>query len=93
MLGQRETVGHPGDEIADPPRPRGLALLRVPSSHSAGSVGGIVLIAREQIEHDLLGIAHHPHHPFVPVHLLLQERLDRGLRLAHVRRKRDQRLS
>ena len=50
------------------------------------------LIAREQVEHDLFGIAHDPHHPRMAVHSLLQEGLDLGFLPRRLRRKSNQRL-
>ena len=38
----------------------------------------------------LFGLAHHPHHARVPVHVLLQERLDGGFRFGDRRRESDQ---
>ena len=94
MFGQRETVGHPGDEVADPPRPLGLGFSNVCGRQPFGGHGGrVALIARKEIEYELFGILHHPHHPFVPVHSQLQECLDRGFRFRHFGWKRDQRLA
>ena len=58
MLGQGETVGHAGDEIADPPGPGRLALaIRAAGRQPLGrQLGRIAMIAREQIEQDLLGL-------------------------------------
>src|SRR5260221_7837000 len=90
MFGQREAVGHSGDEVADPPRTLDFgvpATLREPFGRQ---IARHLLIAREQVEQDLFGLAHHPHHPRMPVHPLLQERLDAGLGLRDACRKRDQ---
>ena len=92
MFDKCETVGHPGDEIADPPGALGFGLGLRALQPFGRKIAGIVLIAREQIEQDLLGLAHHPHHPRMAVHVLSQERFDLGLFLRDVRRKRDQRL-
>src|SRR5262249_2602272 len=47
MLCQRETVGHPGDEIADPPRAGGLTLLFRALKPFRGQIGRIPLVAPE----------------------------------------------
>ena len=62
-------------------RPLGLLSVAVGRQPFGRQVAGWLLIAREQVEQDLLGLAHHPHHPRMAVHPLLQERLDVGLRL------------
>jgi len=43
----------------------------------------MAVIAREQIQDDLLGLPHDPHHPRMPVHPFIEERLDGGLGLCH----------
>ena len=93
MFGQRETVGHSGDKVADPPRPFGLAFGPVFGRQPfGGHRSRIALIACKEIEYELFGIPHHPHHPFVPVHMQLQEFLDRGFRASRLVRKDNQRL-
>jgi len=64
MLGDGKTIGHPGDEVADPPRPLGLSLAASARGRQPfrRQIGRAVLVAREQIEQDLFGIPHHPHH-------------------------------
>src|SRR4051812_39882080 len=93
MLGQREAVGHASDEIANPPGARRLALLCGPFKPLRREVARVLLVAREEIEHDLPGISHDPHHPLVAVHMLLQERLDAGFRLCDARSKGDELLA
>ena len=62
-------------------------------SHSGRQIAGRFLVAREQVGDDGFGLAHHPHHPRMPVHPLFQERLDVRFRLRDRRRKRDQRIA
>src|ERR1700756_2539469 len=90
VLGQCEAVGHAGDEIADPPRPRRFALVRRAVAPFARQVGRRLLVAREKIDHDIFGLTHDAHHAFMAVHVLFQERLDAGLGLRNVGRERDQ---
>src|SRR6201995_1146628 len=48
MLDQRETVGHPCDEITDPPGPRALGLALGPLQPFRRQVRRALLVAREQ---------------------------------------------
>ena len=91
MLDQGETVGHSGDEIADPAGTLALAFALVALDPFGRQIAGRALVAGKQVEHDLFGVPHHPHYPLGPVHPNLQERLDRGLLLRDRRRKGDQR--
>ena len=90
MFGDREAVGHPGDEIADPPRTFGLGVLAIRGPPFGGQNGRHLLIAREQVGQDLLGIVHDSHHPWMPIHPLRQEGFDPGLCLRHLGRERDE---
>jgi hypothetical protein len=92
VLGQGETVGHPGDEIADPAGALGLALALGALDPFGRQVARRGLVAREQVEQDLLPPRPSPASPAVAVHVLFQERLDRGLLLRDLGRKGDQRL-
>ena len=93
MFGQCEAVGHPGDEVANPPCALGFAVPAGGRQPFGRQVARDLLVAREQIEQDLLGIAHYPHHPRMPVHPQFQERLDVGLGLRDVSGKCDQHLA
>src|ERR1700730_7892383 len=68
MFGQGEAVGHSGDEVADPPCTIGFAVCPVRRPPFGRQIVGYLLVAREQVEQDLFGIAHHPHHPRMAVH-------------------------
>ena len=92
MLDQGETVGHPGDEIANPAGAFPFALAFGALDPFGRQVPRRGLVAREQVEQDPFRLAHHPHDAVVAVHVLFQERLDRGLLLRNRGRKRDQRL-
>ncbi len=61
MLVERVAVGHAGDEVGD----RGAPAAAVPSlsagrASPAGRSRGLAEIAREQLAHHALGLAHHP---------------------------------
>src|SRR5689334_21732702 len=89
MLDQGVAIGHPGDEIADPAGALGLGFLGRGIQPFRRKVAGRFSVALEQVDHDLLGLAHHPHHAAVPVHVLVEERLDPGFGLRDIRRKGD----
>src|SRR3954454_24581787 len=73
VLGQREAVGHPRDEVSDAARPVGLALSRLPAPrHPFGrQLMGRLVIAREQVEQHGFRLPHHQHDAWMAVHPLI----------------------
>ena len=54
---------------ADPAGALGVGFLARGIQPFRRQIAGRFAVALEQVDHDLLGLAHHPHHPLVPVHM------------------------
>src|SRR3954467_15246406 len=91
VLDQRKAVGHPRDEIANSSGTLGRGLAAGPFQPFRREIAGRFLVAREQVGDDLPGLPHYPHHPGMAVHVLVEKRLDPGLRLHDARRECDHR--
>jgi len=67
MLGQREAVGHPGDEVRDVPGIKCCAARRRRFTPFGRKRLGLGAVALEEILHHIFGLAHDAHDTFVPV--------------------------